>query len=99
MAVLPGEERYLRQPHRGSSDGVSCALDSRRRCPAPPGLMVSVRSVKAEGESIIILLRRRDVSLRLELNVTTDIGQFVFKASVRSSGSGSPRQQFSSIFA
>ena len=41
----PRQRGYLRQPHRGSSDGVSCALDSRRRCPAPPGLMDSVRSM------------------------------------------------------
>ena len=41
-----GEERKLRQSHRGSTDGVSFARDSRRRCPAPHGLMDSVRSVK-----------------------------------------------------
>ena len=43
----PGEERYLQQPRGGSSYGVSCSLDSRLRCPAPPGLMDNVRSVKA----------------------------------------------------
>ena len=46
MAVLLGEERYLLQPHHGSSYGIFCALDSRHRCPAPPGLMNSVKSVK-----------------------------------------------------
>ena len=42
---------HLRRPNRGSSDGVSFALDSMYRRPAPPGLMDSVGSVNAREYS------------------------------------------------
>jgi hypothetical protein len=34
VGLLPAAERDVRPPHRGGSDGVSSALDSRLRCPS-----------------------------------------------------------------
>ena len=51
--MLRGGDRYLWQTSRGSSDGVFCDSDSRRRCPTPPALMDrhSVRMVEAREYS------------------------------------------------